>query len=230
MNKVNTHPTEDETNELIKQRNSFISIKADIAEQILPHKKQLIIENAINTRNTIIVSGALATAGLLVLNSNSILLSSISNLLLQFSVVSFLITILSFSFYLGRSLKEGWDAFSALQKYSLSAPTKGHKITTDRLNGVITKEEAGRELLKVSKQIEEEQLGRTEPHKVPKEKTFWSTFAANTGNYAYFFAVLFFVVAILFSLLMGVFRTDSNIVPNSHYFDSSFLRPHHIFR
>lgn len=200
MNKSDTFLTEDEINELIKQRSSFITIKADIAEQILPYKKLLLIENTINTRNTIIVSGALATAELLVLNSETILLSGLSNILLQFSIIFFLITIFSFSFYLRKSLMDGWDAFEALQESSIKAPTRGHKIITDCLRREITKEEADKELLGVYKQIEEEQLGRTEPHKVPKEKTFWATSAGNIGNYAYLFAVLFFISAILHSL------------------------------
>ena len=111
---------------LMEERNYFIDVKAKISRLLGPKIFELQKENLNNIRNVIIVSGALATFELILLNNP--IVQNLNIDLLKISIIGFLLTVIFSSFQLNRELSTGINSYHDKFKENIVTAEKGEKI------------------------------------------------------------------------------------------------------
>lgn len=194
----NNEKRKQEIKELLEKRSAFLKIKAQVAELIEPKLFQLNIENLANVRNSIIISGALATMGLLVFGKVPQVFSPVANLLLQLSIILFLVTILIYSFYLKSNLGKGIFLYKKKFDEGVLMAEKAENIINDCLDGKISKEEADKKIIEVDKKIE---FGIIRKSSDSKDKESILKYLAITGNMFFVSAIVALVFAFSYDLI-----------------------------
>ena len=154
---------------LIEERSYFIDVKAKISRLLGPKIFELQKENLNNTRNVIIVSGALVTFGLILLDNP--IVQNLNIDLLKISIVGFLLTIIFSSFQLNRELSTGINSYYDKFKENVVTAEKGEKIINDCLDNKITVEEVKTKLIPIYEEIEHERI-RPQKNKERDKKTY----------------------------------------------------------
>jgi len=190
--------------ELLKERSNFISIKAKIGRIVEPRIFQLQLENLANVRNLIIISGALATIGLLILDKAIQIFSPIANSALQLSIILFLLAILVYSFYLKSNLGKGIFSYKKKMNENVVTAEKGEAIINNCLDGKITKEDADRKLGEVYKEIEFERIRAKSGDSEDKEIV--QKYLDRIGNIFFVSAIAVLVFAFSYDLICGLLR------------------------
>lgn len=186
--------------DLLQRRSAFLSIKSKVTELVEPRIFSLLQENVSNVRNGMVISGALTTIGLVVLNQLSNSLSPESQILLKISVISFLSSILTFSYWLKNTVGSGLASYKKKIDEAVVTAEKGESIINDCLDGKITKDEADKKLLEVSKEIEFQHI-RTRP-KVADSSNNWQKWLAIIGNTFFVIAIGSLMVSLIASLFL----------------------------
>ncbi|EKE21535.1 MAG: hypothetical protein ACD_7C00199G0002 [uncultured bacterium] len=196
-----TNPEEEKkviTMNLYKERTSFINIKAKISEIIEPRIFKLLLENISNVRNSIIVSGALATISLVVLSQQLEIISLYTKVFLQISIFGFLIAILTYSLYLDRSLGKGISLYRKKMDENTSTTDKGENAINNCLDGKITKQEMDKILEKVYREIEYDRI-RTNPKTNTKDDKL-TKYLAIGGNTVFVSGIISLIIAFVFEV------------------------------
>ena len=185
--------------ELLEKRSNFINIKAKIGRIVEPRLFQLQLENLANVRNLTIISGALATIGLLVFDKAMQIFSPAANLALQLSIILFLLTILIYSFYLKSNLGKGISSYKKKINDNVATAEKAETIINDCLDGKITKEDADKNLAEVYKEIEFERVRSKSGDSEDKEVI--QRYLAVIGNIFFVSAIFALVFAFSYGLV-----------------------------
>jgi len=188
---------ENELEKLLKTRQSFFEIKADVTKIFEPRIFELAKENANNVRNTIIVETAIGTLAFLTLDK--IPQDSIVSLILNLAVISLLLSIVFYSFYLkwivGNSIKENKEALDR----NIKIAEEGQKIIQEALDGNITFEESNKKLSEFYNGIEHKILRKEQESrskKFSKEIAF-----GHLGNFLFISGLLLIVFSLIIYLL-----------------------------
>jgi len=182
--------TPEDVKELLEVRHRFFKIAGDISRIIEPRIFELLRDNINSLRNTAIISGALATFGLLLLD-NSIVVSDIN--FLKISILGFLLTIVFSSFHSNKTIIDGINSYSAKLEENLATAEKVPQIINECLDRGISKKEADKKLILVYREIEYERI------RIPSEEK------ANKKIYIYDLVNYLFVLSILVMILYLVF-------------------------
>jgi hypothetical protein len=187
-----------EIDKLYNRRRNFISTKAKIAKIISPNLFRLNMENFSNVRNSIIISVALPSLGLLVFNGLSI--HFLTGFFLLVSTVGFLLTIIIFSFYLKINLDKGIKMYTEKMKSNISLADKAISIINNRLDEKITKKEVDNKLFEIDKEIEYEKIRGNNYNK--KEDNYNPCILLGfIGNFFFIFSIIFLVMSFLVQII-----------------------------
>jgi len=178
---------------LMEERNYFIDVKAKISRLLGPKIFELQKENLNNIRNVIIVSGALATFELILLNNP--IVQNLNIDLLKISIIGFLLTVIFSSFQLNRELSTGINSYHDKFKENIVTAEKGEKIINDCLDDKITVEEVETKLISIYKEIEYEWI-RPQKNKEQNKKTY----IYDLINYLFIISIAIMVLYVIFSL------------------------------
>jgi len=134
-----------------QERSKFLEIKSRIAELIEPRIFRLILEDSSNVRNSIIISGALATLGLLIFNNKNV---SVNRTLLEISIIGFLLVIIFYSIFSEENIRRSVNKYRNKLEDQTGIAEEGEDVVNDWLDGKIKTEEAEKKILEVYKKIE----------------------------------------------------------------------------
>lgn len=200
--------SQQEVQNLQKQRGSYIRIAAKISQLINPSIFRLELEGLSNIRNSIIIAGALATLGLLIMGNTQI--SEVAQLFLGLAVVSFLLTILVYSLYLKFNLEAGIKGYKEKRDENVKIAIDGQKIINEILDGKSTKEEGFKRLMEIQKEVEFRAIRppKESPNSDPGASKLLKNFyilLGRVGNSVFSIGIILLVFSLLLTLwpLMG---------------------------
>lgn len=188
MDKKNLTPEEETKEEIRKLRTTFININAKISRLISPKIFKLRLESIQNLRNLAIISGAIASFGLAIINN------VLNNAHLIFIGIAGLLTntVLIFS-YLNETVNRGINAYSTKLAEELELSIDAQEIINDRLDEKINQKEFSEKIKKIFGEIE---LKKIRP---PNEKTESEIeYATDLFVVLFAFSVLLLIISLLF--------------------------------
>jgi len=192
-------PSEEKKREILKEFNTISSEGRAINEARL---FELLRENIANVRNAIVISGVLASIGLLVLNNQTYNLSLTSGILLQVSIIAFLLAILIYSFYLKNNISEGLREFTKALSAGESTADKGRTVIKASLDNKITQGEYAKQILEVYNEFKQE--GDMLEARAKKDASRAEYYLSRIGNTFYVAAVSLLVLALLNEVVIKI--------------------------
>jgi hypothetical protein len=183
-----------------KYRTSLLKAASAITEAARPQQFQLLLENISNVRNTMVVSGALASFGLAAIAGGDLSIPTSIKFLFQLSEVCFLLATLTYAFYLKEHIAQGMLTFKKFKEDGTVDLHDQLNLINQRLDGKISAEEFKVEKQNLLLKMEKTHLRTLSPQKneneVSPEK--W------LGDSANFFLISGFILLIISILWFAV--------------------------
>jgi len=134
--------SEEELKALLEHRSRFVTLSADIAGELGKFSITVALENAKNVRNLLVVAGALASLGLLLLSNEAFGAGP----LLVLTVITYLISIAAGAAYLIWDTSKAARQVANMRKDYFEIPDEGQRIVNDWEDRKIQQDEAERQL------------------------------------------------------------------------------------
>jgi len=187
--------------EVLEDRKWISKVKSEAVNIYYPYIFELEKENFSNTRNSIIISGALASLILLMINNSS--LNIILNITFVLSLISFLIAILLYSLYLKENAEGVIKAIEKDVNFIFNFFKEGEEIINLGLEWKITPEEYRRRMRNFKLEADRAFLREKVLEKFEVSGKKLIIFLAKGGNFTFITGIVLLIFGFILILILN---------------------------